>query len=828
MIGVGLTLEGLRLGYESIEAHAQAGRDAYDLFVQDYNSRTVSFFLPNNESERSERQRFFHDFIQLFQDHDKGKNSKLFRYAGINYTDNVEVVTPNLIGSTKTLGTRFSLISMSALVFAGPGEYGRSGDPILDIALQGSDMFLQDRLPLGLAEIFSYKSSNPTHHTLSGNLRPEILRRLDLVRFMMLVYANLLTNLEHPADLDADTDIPLSAQASIELCGTVLKRINTLLSPNPSHTQWLYLNRLYCKEMFVDFLRLVKREVEELQEGYQSKVLNQLNLSELIVQSHGILQTTNALWHRILYLDQPHTKPIQLLYTIRSLSNALDDHPDFWPTMMSKKDKKNNSFWPVISGLNQPYSTVFDLVGLYTSLSTDKKKQMLSTMQELEIPLVILKKLRELDEFFIEPLVTNLQTIDDNAGHAFLMNLIAISTESHPPFLQEAVVPVVGRPTLQQQVATLNNAQLAISNKPSAFTWGFLDSLNEPPKTSTTRTLPTKYQKKRLTSQTVNGLHALLKAEYEFLDIVRSVCALQDMLENNRNILLRKTVRTMLKKVLYSLSQRETKLTTTLQALVAQVSTNDKIDDQEKDADSNQRRQYIVEMVSDEKGLMFRLHFVKREIERAITVLDSSEFSKKIEQELIESVEAVAFASHAEFTQEREKLIVALQLPGSHNSSQSFHETDSVVSSSVGHVDTAMAPHTSAHQSDDGVAINQQNLPQETQQVVELRQSTVLPSADSNLRLQFILQILRAVSIFLLLTGLLMLISLTFGAPYLPLIASLNAQQLTIGTIGTIGGGVSTVLGGAGVVLSYFFRPTAVPERQIEGANVAVQRAVRA
>lgn len=819
MIGVGLTLEGLRLGYESIEAHAQAGREAYDLFVQDYNTKTVSFFLPNNESGRNGRQRIFNEFIKLFQESDKGRNSPLFRYAGINYTENVEVSVPNTImGSTKTIGTRYSLISMSALVFAGPGEYGRSGDPILDIALQGSDMFLQDRLPLGLAEIFSYKSNNPLDYGISGHLRPEILQRLDLVRFMMLVYANLLTNIQHPTDLSADTDMPLSAEEALELCAKVLVRINTILSPNPEHTQWDYLKKLYCKPMFDDFLRLVKREVEELQEGYQSKVLNQLDLNGLIAQSHGILQTSNAMWHRIFYLGKHHTKPLQLLYLIRSLSNALDDHPDFWQTFLSKKDSKNQPFWPVIAGLNQPYCTVFDLVGLFSSLVKNQKEQMLATMQELDIPRVICDTLHQLDQFFIQPLEADLLALKENAGHAFLMNLIAISTESRTPFLQEAIVPVAGRPTLQQQVATLNNAQIVGSHTP-AFTWRFLDSLDESIKTGASRTL-TKQRKKSLASQTVTELRLLLKAEYEFLDIVRSLGAFQDLLESNRNILLRKNVRNMLKKVLSSLSQREAKFTTTLQALVAQLNTHDKIDGQEKTADSNQRREYILEMVNDNKGLKYRLRFVKSEIERAITVLDSSEFSKKIEQELIGNVEAVAFTSHAEFTQEREQLFAALQLPGPHNSSQSFHETDSVVNSSVDHRDTTTMvlnthPVLSEHESDDGVAIDQQNLPEGTQQGFVSTQNTVLPSPDSDLRLQLILQILRAISLFLLVTGLLMLVSLTFGAPYLPLIVSLNAQQLTIGTIGTIiGGGVSTVVGGAGLVLSYFFKPTVVPEVQ--------------
>lgn len=791
-VAVQATLEALRLGYDSIAAHTQASNDAYRLFVQDYNTGTVSVFLPDDESVRSSRERFFAKFIQLFQMRDLGRSSPLFRYAGIRYTENVEIVIPGVLRSTKKKGTIYSLISMSTLVFAGPFEYARSGDPLLDIALRGSDMFLRSQLPKSLAAIFNYGSPNIfvslTEHALTTQkLTPKVLRHLDLVRFMILVFANLLVNLQHPSDLDATTNIPLNDEDAITFCGEVIALINRILLPKKSD-QFEYLNELYCKDEFHDFIRLVKREAEELQEGYQSKKLKQLNLVELIAQSHGILQALNSLWHQILYLEKPVTEPIQLLYSVRCLSNALDVHPTFWKDLANSYKKEK---LPVIAGLNQPYSTVIDLIGLFASITSDQRVSMLSKMKKHGIAHIIIDTLDQLNQSFIE---SSPSAMTENVAQAFLMNLIAMSVESHPSFLQEAVVSIPGIPTLQQQFSVINDAQILPTGQPPIFTWQFLDSLADTRDSSRT---PTKQGKQKyLTSQTVASLKDLLKKQYEFLGALRSLSALYELLESNRNLLLQKNVRNMLKKVLSTLSTKESELTYAMDAIVAQVSAHDKFDDEEKDETSNQRRQYILEMRAEKQGLMCRVQMVKRVIETAAEILDSPIFLKQSETELREAVDAV-FASHADFLIAKGALLAMLHLPGLQQPVQLSNDS--------------IERRTSTTRIE-----NEQVQTEELDNSFEQSEGF---TANQMLQLQCMLRILRLVGTFFLLVGAIVLLSLTLGASYLPVIAALSSQQFAVGM--TMGGG-STLVGGASLSLSCFFKPAVVQNVGFEAADSAL------
>ncbi|MEI6094016.1 MAG: hypothetical protein WCR08_00925 [Gammaproteobacteria bacterium] len=816
-VAIGATVEALKLGYDSIVAHAQASQDAYSLFVQDYNAGTVSVFLPTDQSVRSTREKFFDTFIQLFQSRDGGRNSPLFRYAGIRYTESAEISIPSsipMMGATKRQGTRYSLISMSALVFAGPYEYARSGDPLLDIALRGSDLFLRAKLSHSLAAIFNYGSPNifasmTEHAVTTGQLSPKVLRHLDLVRFMMLAFANLLINLQHPGDLDAATNIPLHDEGAIALCGTVIDLINQILLPKKSDKKFAYLHEIYCKDEFLQFIRLVKREAEELQEGYQSKKLKQLNLVEVIAQSHGILQVLSRLWHQMLYLDKPMTEPTQLLYLVRSLSNALDDHPKFWNELAASYTQKKKGILPVIAGLNQPYTTVIDLIGLFASISKEQRTLMLSKIEKNKIAPAVWYALNQLGQIFIEPMTDALSIMQDNAADAFLMNLIAISIEGHPSFLQEAVVPVAGIPTLQQQFSVINNAQIETKELPVKFTWRLLDYLTGQSDSvvSISKSPIKKGKQKNLTVQTGARIKALLKAEYEFLDALRSISALQELLESNRNLLLRKNVRDMLRKVLSFLSIKEGALSHAIEKLIEQITTLDKIDDEEKDEISNQRRQFIVQMRAEKQGLMGRVQLVKREIESAIEILDSPAFVKALETEIREEVNAV-YASHEDFLIAKEQLIAELRLPVLRQiavpSSSAILSDGRQESISRIPLDTASSiSQESAHDLHD----------------VRLEDDNLEATPNQALRLQFILRILRLASAFLLIVGLLVLVSMTLGASYLPVVAALSPQQLTVGMAV---GGMSALVGGAGLGFSCFFKPAVAQGASSEVAGLSL------
>lgn len=811
MVAVDAGVEALRLGYASIEDHKRVDKEAYDLFVQDYNTGTVSFFLPTNPSERTGSQRFFDHFIQLFQNHENGRNSDLFRRAGIHYTDNVEVTKPGIVRSSTIRGTSYSLISSAAVIFAGEYDYARDEDSVLDNARHGSDLFLIAKLPMMLEQIFSYKSHDPREYTLTtGKLSLKVLHRLDLVRFMTLVFANLLINLQHAPDLDSDAHIPLNDPATVALCESVKELITTIRLYESGENQDLsYLNDLYIKDMFFKFLDLLKSEVEDLQLGYQSKILNQLSLSDLIAQCHGILQGTNTLWFQLLYLDKPLSRRDQLLLLVRELSKALDNHADFWTQLPQIfREARISGGVPNIAGLNAPYCTVMDLIGLFAALSTEQREAVLLKLPETYVG--IKGFLQQLNQSFIEPLKEELRFISDNATHAFLLNLIALSAESRPPFLRESSSNPP-RPSVKKQLSDLNDAQMQQSSTSLAFTWGVWDCFADQLETSAgaKKRTPTRTPtKSKFKPDTILLQRAMLSAEYGFLDAVRSVCALQELLASNKSLLLHSGIRSMLRKVLVSLRDREVALKNAIQRLYNHVNTQDKIHPEEKDGDSNRRRQYILHALSEGKGLGHRSQYVKDEIDRTITILDSPEFTDRTRQSIETEVASVMYVSHAEFAAEKNQLLAALQLP--------------VLPQVI--VQPDIGQRTARSSVAQVVADSSQNSGQSTQvgsgeinttpirsfsnsvptQGLERPSTIDAPPPDANLRLHMLLRIMRAVSAFLLIVGLLVLLSLTFGAPYLTAIAALTTQQIATGTLL---GCMSSVGGGVGLGLSYFFKP---------------------
>ena len=396
--------------------------------------------------------------------------------------------------------------------------------------------------------------------------------------------------------------------------------------------------------------------------------------------------------------------------------------------------------------------------------------------------------------------------MQDNAADAFLMNLIAISIEGHPSFLQEAVVPVAGIPTLQQQFSVINNAQIETKELPVKFTWRLLDYLTGQSDSvvSISKSPIKKGKQKNLTVQTGARIKALLKAEYEFLDALRSISALQELLESNRNLLLRKNVRDMLRKVLSFLSIKEGALSHAIEKLIEQITTLDKIDDEEKDEISNQRRQFIVQMRAEKQGLMGRVQLVKREIESAIEILDSPAFVKALETEIREEVNAV-YASHEDFLIAKEQLIAELRLPVLRQIA---------VPSSSAILSDGRQESISRISSDTASSISQ-----ESAHDVRLEDDNLEATPNQALRLQFILRILRLASAFLLIVGLLVLVSMTLGASYLPVVAALSPQQLTVGMAV---GGMSALVGGAGLGFSCFFKPAVAQGASSEVAGLSL------
>lgn len=807
-------LETAKKGYDAVTAYNAATKTDTDLFDQDYHAGTVTCFLPTKDGDRKEYQKFLANFLHLFQEGDQGFNSPLMRRAGISYTENVSKAPPAFMFSSPVQGTSFSVISAAKVVFAGLYSSARKEDLILDTARNGSDLLLRAKLRSCLAKIYSRKNDSLATKTWSGeSIHPTLhLYHLDILRFIILVFSNLLINAQHPAKLDIYSATPLSAQEAEALCALIKSKINKILvyDKKDPKSPWAYLNSIQERDMIFDFLALINREFEELQEGYQSKILNQLDLNELTEQAQGGLQELNDLWHQIIYLDKPGTEAVCLVYLVRELSNALDDHPDFWKILPNLFIEAKLAM-PVIPELQQPYGTVMDALGLIFSLNRAQRQSLLDVMKT-EFP-NIRRCLKQINQEFVLSL-EGLEAIQDRPSQSFLMALVAVSTESYEPFIQEPKRGS-GQLSLKRQIENLNTLQIKQTDPNTlTFKWDILNYFADQAPGSEKKATPSKKRLKSLSTATLQSLKAVVRSEYEFLDNLRMVYSLQSFLENNKKELLNKSVIEIVKKVLNTFLSKTNGFIHSMGQLYTQVDMQDKINPDENDLGSNQRRQFIIETLSDKpageaiseenissnKQALHRIKHTRTLITAALERISTDNFSRDLEQNLVDQVDAFIFASHDEFLAQRDLLLTELQLPVQPQVSNLEPRPSQTIGVKAPISTEAKVTQTETNEE------HRQEVPPPSNVSPASNHST---RPSQNLNLLLILRIMRAVSAFLLIVGILVLLSLTYGAPYIPIIAALTAQQMSLGMVL---GGMSTVVGTVGLALSHFFKPRAVVE----------------
>ena len=784
--------------YSAMQAHNAAAKVAADQFEVEYQTGTASFFVADKESDRQVGggQRYFDFIMALFQGEDRNKNSLLCRYAGIHFTPNKTITERGFMGNTEISGTIYSVLSFAEVVFANGHEYARAEDPLLDEARDNSDDFIIAKLKMTLSAIHDH---NPGMTTFTETAT----RRKSLVLFWVIAVANLVISLQHPPDVN-DKD-------AIGLCEKVKQLIDQILLADTNLQPYTYVtNTMYCHELFYQFLFLAKQEVEALQVGYKSKVLNQLSLDGVIVQSHLILQETNTLWFQLLYLDHPNARPENLVYLVRCLAAALENDA-------SAATSENPSFLTVLprifkaAKLRLPSefplenATVMDVIGVITGLPVEHMEEVLKQIPQNYSE--IKTYLEELKLHFIKPLSKEVQaSTPHNAAQAFLLNLIALSIESRHPRQRNT-----RNATMHKQCTAFNTLQLPGKEAQAFNRWSIWHNFADPaPNTATTTSPPTKktpprtQPKGKLQWQTIAKQSEALTAQYVFLDLFRSVCALQELLDTNENILLREDVRALLRKVLASFLESVNRRKTAVQQLYNAVNEQDKTNREHKDQHSNLRRSYILRTTAEGSKLYKYSEALRDQIKTAIDMLDSHDFSAHLQQKLEEEVDNVVYASHEQFLADRDTLLNALALP---SVPQQLRQPIAVPRETANNLVIPVSTTNANPVQEEQHKVEEQG---RTNSVPSVTPAPIIPpspaNSNENLRLQLILRILRAVSIFLLVTGILMLLALTWGAAYLPIIASMSAQQMMTGCVM---GGVSALVGGVGLALSYFFKPAA-------------------
>ena len=599
LVAVGATVLALETAYTSIEKSKAASLVAADTFTQACEAGTATFFVPESPGSWGEEQRAFLNIKKYLHD----KDPIFVKYANIHVTENFHQTVNN-----KTVkGTSYSIISYANLFLSNAYENSPGDDKILEAAKHSCDLFIKAKLSDILDTI-----TDENFHIRKWFCSHNLYQRLHFVRILTIAFANILISLQHPPTLDI--------KGTINLCGQVIDGVNDILLSDRFR---FIRTQMFFHNDFIQYLTSLRREAENLQLGYKSKILNEISLFEVVGKCHGILQGTNSLWHEILFKDSPNTQPDHLLYIVRCITFAVH----ILDTVGTEKgdDHKRISNWIMKHGILESEHNrdgPVSVIGLITGFSKwlVKKQQSSAVVAALRGLGVEANELDLLAKNFVQPMrklfeayrVPNME----NKIPQILEQLIALSIESCLPFLPEEF----HGEDVYQSCAKLNLNRELLRND---LIWHQLSE--------------TEAHGRQLKKTTIGKMKELLKAEFGFLDAVRLFTKMQALLEKNRLFLLREDSQSQLKELLCFLEARLGTFRTKMNDLYVAVNNNDRIVTVNKSSDSshNKARKAILSTLSEEGVLRNRLDILQADIERIQRILASTRFSDRLKKQVM-------------------------------------------------------------------------------------------------------------------------------------------------------------------------------------------------
>ena len=584
LVAVTATVQALGLAYTSIERSKAAQSNEADLFSQACDAGTATFFVPDCRSTTEDEQSFFLTMTKYLRD----KDPILVKYANIH-------VTENFHESNGVRGTSYAIISYSNLFLSNAYEHIPGDDRILEAAKHSCDLFIKAKLP-DMLETVSKGHVKRHFYTRWIPGTRIFYQRLYFVRFLTIAFGNILVSLQHPPSLDN--------KAAIKLCGQVIDGINEMLLSD--RFKFIRTKMKFHNE-FVHFLTSMRREVENLQLGYKSKILNEISLFEVVGKCHGILQGLNSLWHEIIFKDRPNTQPDQLLYIVRCITFAVhildpvsnNQTSDFAKNRVVQWISKNRIFSEEIIKFFNPayvgnrvmewFSRIFlkpviqhfapaqpptketnkgpnpvPVMEVIKGFSKWLGKQQPGAKKVLELQElgVEINELKLLSSNFIAPMkqllqdygVTHQETEKENTISDILQQLIALSIESCPPFLPEKF----HGEGVYKNCSKINLERKLADHK----VWDLLKRSDR--------------EGRQLKNETISKMRDLLVAQYDFLDAVRLFSKVQAFVERNRLFLLERQAQNHLQELLILLLKRLGNLRTKMNDLYVAVSCNDR------------------------------------------------------------------------------------------------------------------------------------------------------------------------------------------------------------------------------------------------------------
>lgn len=757
-------------GYKAMLWRLDRVDDERDGFQDMVRQGISTYFIAKAHEKRTKSDAYLDAFIlDLQKTRNKEISELLFLYSGIHTKD---------IDTEKNKGIGYSVMSTFAFPMGAFTEKVEEDGDTIDEACQSLSAFLKSDVVRLLNKVQS-KLKNDWFTQIELFFQAQkSLKEINAIRFLVISLGNMVLNLIRP--MNPKTNMPVSLADSIVLCQLFRQLLGDMLSSVKENDFKANRESLRCFKTFNNFLKTLDNRVLVLQVAYEASLKDQLNLNDITNSAHALVQNITRSIQPLINPAEGTSDPEHLISTLISLHCLIDGHPELVPELIAQLTSqlnKNKILTKKISlpdmGLNNPQETVIDALAYFGSVSASVRSGALQHFkQDTEWSEQFVVGLRNFNDFFIQPVENRVATsgflgyffspkLPFNASKSYLICSIALVLETFN----------VNLITSASHVGLNANKQIRFINE---------QSMSKTP----IFTLDLFKTSLGLKPETLALLMDVMLVQYKMLPAMKRVDWLSTLVRLNEGYLFRRNFQPFLAKRLLDLNAKQKLLAQAVDALVL-AAGNDKLSTRDV-------LLILCNMKNDDSQTALSIPEISTafdaQVNKTVSIIDKSTFDEEAEQNelyLIESIKAVddegLFSSEQEYNDFYKSLVTG---------------------SNTSNVDMGLNPITTS---------NLSMVPSVLSLSLD-RKKSVLPDTQTQLDLtssysfQFkaFLAILTGVSISLLIIGLLVMLSMTLGVHYIPILTAISASTTSIVMIS---GFMSAAAGGIGLATSYYFTP---------------------
>ena len=712
-------------------------------FEEELKHNLVIYFLPDSPNKSS-----WGMFIEALISEIKGNrsdqaNSFLYPFSGIE---------PSIFTKDNVAGVMYSIQLYSAMAvhfepFSGDGT-------LLDSARRRIERLLKSEVPRIRDLIGKSLTGNILHNgdvLVQGTMFFQPERNLDWLRaslFLVNALSNMAINLCEPSD--PTTNDVLGLEESFKLCAHLVRIIDFMLFPETGSA--LSISTLCRADLLTSFLEELKINILELQKGYETKLLHQVNLSQIITGTYAILKKIHLPISKLLYPTKQNSDPERFIQKLDYMFGLITQYPKIGYTLV----KVLNRYRPVEHKIPKCKTvTLIDVMDLFSSQKDDSRLYAIKVLRKNKKQMWKIGFADILEYFnknFIQPL-------DENPKkQKYFIYWIAFILESYH-------ISIAHRKKTQLQVQAMNDEMMSglIATEDFYGQWNILTSL-------------------KLRKSLQKSLREVLKAQYSLIPVIRSLNLMDELVDKYKNFLLNKSVQLLLKRCIAALNEKAEILLQAMRDMAHAAHSG-------KDEVSNTQLRYSLAEIIDDK-FPHQVLALQEYISEALRVINAPKFIQ---------------AEEAEVTLLLKNIVVSARIFSTDEEYQGF----------VSDIckDAGMLPINVLEQQESSEG-NVDSRMSDSSGVVNYFVNDESTESSYSFQLQAFSSIMCGASIGLLVLGLLVILSMTLGAHYIPLIAAMSSATTSIVMIS---GFMSAAAGGIGLATSYFtskfFEDAPNPER---------------